>query len=190
MCSTYSTGDKHQTWNTMNLGRETFLGSLLHGGTLLSTPEPHSPAQPHALSKPQKETRSSGNRKGSLPPFLGDQQDGSHQRGIRRRPGSVRFWIHWNGTGYAAPPLSCGSYLLRWCAALSIRHERSHIMYWKCGRNRLMSFVKREKVVLIPAVHPTVRGPRSISVTFAVWGSQNRIGSRVKGPAPFGAEIY
>ena len=26
----------------------------------------------------------------------------------------------------------------------SKRHERSHIMYWSCGGNRLVSFVKRE----------------------------------------------
>lgn len=58
---------------------------------------------------------------------------------------------------YGPPPSRCGSYLLRWYAVRSIRHERSHIMYWKCGRNRLMSFVKRKKIVLIPAVHPTVK---------------------------------
>lgn len=32
----------------------------------------------------------------------------------------------------------CGSYLLRYTIS-PIRHERSHIMYWNCGKNRLMS---------------------------------------------------
>lgn len=73
-----------------------------------------------------------------------------------------------------------------------VRHERSHIMYWNCGRNRLMSLsnVSRDGRAQspIPVVDPTVKERRSISVTSVVLRSQIGIGSRVWGTMCFSAQ--
>lgn len=90
------------------------------------------------------------------PSFLGRSpvdQDGSHHRGIRRRPESGSLMDFTMGTGRRDvwPPPSRVDHIFGGMPFLPIRHERSHIMYWKCGRNHLMSFVKREKIDPIPS---------------------------------------
>lgn len=93
---------------------------------------PHSPAEPRPPKKNLLDPNL-WNRKG---PSLSWEitKMGRTSGGIRRRPGSVRLWMH---TMEMEGPLV--KIIPSMVCFPPVRHERSHIMYWNCGRNRLMS---------------------------------------------------